>query len=106
MEKYTIRSILNEPTQSPEGCFCLPIDHQSWTLDTIGSFKDDSSNYAPDSEEYLPLEVKDGSWIVTLDTATIEDIVLNVKDQKENATVDDLLIAFIYYFENDAFLIL
>lgn len=106
MEKYTIRSILNDPSQNPEGWFCLPIDHQSWTLDIIGSFTEDSSNYEPDSEEYLPLEVRAGSWIVTLDNSTIEDIVLNFKDQKENATVKDFLIAFIYYFENDAFLIL
>lgn len=106
MKKYTIRSILNKTNKNPEGWFCLPIDHQSWTLDTIGSFTEDSSNYEPDSEEYLPLEVRDGTWIVTLDNATIEDIVLNVKDQKESATVEDFLIAFIYYFENDAFLIL
>jgi hypothetical protein len=106
MKKYTISTILNEANKNPEGWFCLPIDHHSWTLDTIGSFTDDSSNYEPESEEYLPLEVRNGKWIVTLDNATIEDIVLNIKDQKENATAEDLLIAFIYYFENDAFLIL
>lgn len=106
MKNYTIRSCLTNYQQNPEGWFCLPIDHQSWTLDTIGSFTEDSSNYAPESEEYLPIEVRDGAWMVTLDNATIEDIIFNYKSQKEDATAEELFFAFVYYFENDAFITL
>lgn len=103
---HTIKSVLTEYTNNPEGWFCLPKNHQDWTLETVGAFTRDSSDYPPNSDEYLPEEVRNGEWIVTIDNATIEDIVLNLKEQKENPNTDELLIAFVYYLENDAFLIL
>lgn len=44
-------------------------------------------------------------WKVTLDSATIEDIVINAHDQVDEPSVAQLLDAFVFYVENDAFIL-
>lgn len=42
-------------------------------------------------------------WQVTVDAATIEDIIDNAQQQISGASLDDLFAAFTFYIENDAF---
>ena len=39
-----------------------------------------------------------------LDIQTIQGIVYNAKEQKEQITVDELVEAYLFYFNNDAFI--
>lgn len=64
----------------------------------------DSSDFPPDSEDFLPKQAKENGWIETLDGVAIEDLVENAKEQLGNASLNDLFRAFVFYYKNDAFL--
>ncbi|WP_230939057.1 hypothetical protein [Burkholderia vietnamiensis] len=49
-----------------------------------------------------PLE----GWRVTLNSATIEDIVINAHDQVDEPSIAQLLDAFVFYVDNDEFILL
>jgi hypothetical protein len=40
----------------------------------------------------------------TLSVADVRDIIDNTKQQKQNASISDILEAFNYYYDNDAFI--
>lgn len=105
MNLISIKDVLTQPEKNPETWFYLPPNSKEWNLDTKGVFSLDSFDFPPDSDDFLPEQVKKNGWIETLDGAGIEDIIDNVNDQLENPSLDHLLQAFIYYFENDAFLV-
>ena len=71
---------------------------------TKGVFTLDARDFSPYSDEYLPKQVKNDSWIEVLDGGTIEEIVANAKEQLGVPSLDELFKAFIFYYENDAFL--
>lgn len=101
----SLRDVLLYPNKNPETWFCLPPYSSEWTINTKGIFSLDSFDFPPDSDDFLPVQVKNHGWIETLDGASIEDIVINANNQLENPSIDQLFQAFIYYFENDAFLV-
>ena len=73
-----------------------------WTPDTKGAFFED----ADDAEAAVaPAIATRPGWKVTLDSATIEDIVINAHDQVDEPSVAQLLDAFVFYVENDAFVL-
>lgn len=84
--------------------FYLPPDIVDWNLNTQGIFSLDSSDFPPDSDDFLPKQVKENGWIETLEGAAIEDLVENAKEQLGNASLNDLFRAFVFYYKNDAFL--
>ncbi|MCA5005241.1 DUF7716 domain-containing protein [Sphingobacterium bovistauri] len=94
-----IYAVLVDTENNPEGWLYLPNSSNNWNLETIGIFVNDEFS----EEEEQTQELLDNGWIETLEAAMIEDVVYNAKEQKEDATPDELLEAFIYYFENDAF---
>lgn len=102
MKFYSIQAILSKPI--PEGWYCLPPDISDWSLSILGFFSEDSSQYPEDSDEYLPIEVRTQGWIVTLDNVSIEDIIINLNEQIENPSIEQLFEAFLFYYENDAFI--
>ena len=102
MDEHTIRMVLETIGEQPETWLYLP--PQQWTLETKGIFSQDSSELAED-EIGIPHEYQDKGWIATLDQATIEDIVLNAKEQKETVSVEELFEAFLFYYEHDAFIL-
>jgi hypothetical protein len=73
-------------------------------LDTEGVFSLDSFDFPPDSDAYLPEQARKNGWIEALDGASIEDVLENVRAQLGKPSLDQLLSAFIFYYENDAFL--
>ncbi|KVD49099.1 hypothetical protein WT97_15185 [Burkholderia sp. MSMB1459WGS] len=74
-----------------------------WTLDTEGAFFEDADDVQAD---VAPAIAAQPDWKVTLDSATIEDIVINAHDQVDEPSVAQLLDAFVFYVENDAFILL
>ncbi|WP_258170584.1 DUF7716 domain-containing protein [Burkholderia cepacia] len=44
-------------------------------------------------------------WQITLNSSTIEDIVINAHDQIDEPTLAQLFDAFVFYVENDAFIL-
>ncbi|HEF5872590.1 TPA: hypothetical protein SAY52_003224 [Burkholderia cenocepacia] len=73
-----------------------------WTLDTDGEFLEDADDAEAD---VAPAIAAQPGWKVTLDSATIEDIVINAHDQVDEPSVAQLLDAFVFYVENDAFIL-
>lgn len=104
MRLISIRNIFMSSETIPDTWFYLPPDQSKWSLDTEGIFSLSSFDFPPDSDDFLPEQVKNNGWIDTLEGAAIEDVIDNAKYQLENPTVDQLLNAFIFYYENDAFM--
>ncbi|EAT3569821.1 hypothetical protein QYU88_002212 [Salmonella enterica] len=104
MNLITIRDVLSFPENNPETWFYLPPDKTRWNLDTVGIFSLDSADFPLDSNDYLPEQAKKDGWIEVLDGASIEDVIDNVKDQLDNPSLNQLFDAFLFYYENDAFL--
>lgn len=96
----TIRRILQDPSAF-SGWLYLP--SLPWTLQTEGVFAPDTKD--PD-EEGIPEAAARNDWAVTLDSDTIEDIVANACEQVDEPTIDQLFEAFVFYHENDAFILL
>lgn len=103
MDLISIGDVLSSPENNTE-FFCLPPNKNNWTLSTKGVFTLDARDFPPDSDEYLPEQVKNDGWIEVLDGGTIEEIVANAKQQLGVPSLDELFKAFIFYCENDAFL--
>jgi len=103
MDLISIGDVLSFPGNNTEW-FCLPPDKNNWTLYTKGVFTLDARDFPPDSDEYLPKQVKNDGWIEVLDGGTIEEIVANANEQLGVPSLEELFKAFIFYYENDAFL--
>ncbi|UTV55203.1 DUF7716 domain-containing protein [Burkholderia arboris] len=73
-----------------------------WALDTEGAFSDDTDG---DADAAVPAIARQPGWRVTLDGATIEDIVINAHDQIDEPSMAQLFDAFVFYIENDAFIL-
>ncbi|WP_321890928.1 DUF7716 domain-containing protein [Burkholderia cenocepacia] len=80
----------------------LHLPPMPWTLDTEGAFLEDADDAEAD---VAPAIAAQPGWKVTLDSATIEDIVINAHDQVDEPSVAQLLDAFVFYVENDAFIL-
>ncbi|MGF6191763.1 DUF7716 domain-containing protein [Serratia sp. 2723] len=104
MQLVTIRDVLLHPKKNPEGWFYLPSEKQAWSLDTLGIFSLDSYDYPADSDEYIPKQAKEDGWIEILDNGAIEEVVDNAHEQLGKVSDDELFKAFVFYYENDAFI--
>ncbi|VXC73667.1 conserved hypothetical protein [Enterobacterales bacterium 8AC] len=104
MKLISIKDVLLSPNKN-QNWFCLPPNVDEWTLETQGVFTLNSIDFPPDSEDYLPKQVKEDGWVEVLDGASIEEIVANASLQLVKPTIDDLFNAFVFYFKNDAFII-
>ncbi|WP_448168052.1 DUF7716 domain-containing protein [Burkholderia ambifaria] len=83
------------------GWLCLP--PMPWTLDTECAFTEDADHTEADLP---PATAPQPGWRVTLNSATIEDIVINAHDQVDEPTVAQLFDAFVFYVDNDEFILL
>jgi len=100
MLAVTIREVLE---QKGEFFGWLFLPSKPWTLDTNGLFIQEDKDSDP-SEPFPPIIVEPCRLSAVLDWASIEDIVLNAKEQVGRPSVDNLFKAFIFYIENDAFI--
>lgn len=102
MIQKSIKEILAMPENNPEGWLYLPPQIESWNLNTVGIFIEDSYDFESDSSSCLVGKYED--WIEILDNASIEDIVANARESLDDvATEEQIFDAFIFYFKNDAF---
>ncbi|WP_027783372.1 MULTISPECIES: DUF7716 domain-containing protein [Burkholderia] len=98
--EVSLKHILEHPGDF-SGWLCLP--PMPWTLDTEGAFTEH-----PDDIEAVTLSTiaSQPGWRVTLNSATIEEIVINAHDQVDEPSVAQLLDAFVFYVDNEEFILL
>ncbi|MBN3815647.1 hypothetical protein G3N57_03095 [Paraburkholderia sp. Se-20369] len=99
--EVSLKHILETPGDF-SGWLYLP--QMPWTLDTEGAFA--LENTTDPDEHVVPDIAKQPGWRITLNGATIEDIVINAHDQVDDPSLSQLLDAFVFYVENDAFILL
>ena len=79
-----------------------------WSLDSEALVE--VSTEVPPEEEHLPKAgypnlALSNKLMATLDSSTVMDIVENARAQRQSASPEDILAAFLYYYDNDAFII-
>ena len=79
----------------------LPED-EVWEKDTEGMVLDPDD--IEDDEDEVPREAKEKHLIYALSIQTIQSIVKNLQQQNHNISEDDLVEAFLYYYDNDAYI--
>lgn len=77
----------------------MPPD-RPWTLETPVLVEDGDD---VEEDEDLPRSVVERKFRYVLTMQSVQDIVVNARLQKPSANLAELLAAFVYYFENDAF---
>ncbi|WP_175873794.1 hypothetical protein [Burkholderia sp. BCC0397] len=97
--EVSLQHILEHPGDFSGRLYLPPMP---WALDTAGAFSEDTGD---DEAVAVPAIGHPSGWQVTLDSATIEDIVINAHDQVDEPSVAQLLDAFVFYVENDAFIL-
>ncbi|AXF19439.1 hypothetical protein CUJ89_02195 [Burkholderia pyrrocinia] len=96
----SLKHILERPGDFAGWLYLPPMP---WTLDTEGAFSEDATDV---EDDVVPAIATQPGWQITLDSVTIEDIVINAHDQVDEPSVAQLLDAFVFYVENDAFILL
>ena len=88
-------------------CWLFLSEVEKWTLDSP-CLVIECVEVPPDQEDepkagYPDLALRH-NMMITLEIATVQDILQNAKSQKPDAQGDDLFKAFIYYYDYDAFI--
>ncbi|WP_052339367.1 DUF7716 domain-containing protein [Gorillibacterium massiliense] len=100
----TLRKILNNIEQFEwSDALFLPED-ETWDLDTRGSILD-PDDVEDDSDE-VPEFARKNNLMYALDIQTIKGIVKNAFLQKVKCTDEELMEAFLYYYDHDAFIVM
>ena len=79
----------------------LPED-EVWDLNTKCMVLDPDD--VEDDEEDAPQIAKEKGLIYTLSIQNVQMIYENVHEQKRDCSSDDLIKAFLYYYDNDAYI--
>lgn len=79
----------------------LPED-DVWSLTTKGLVLDPDD--VEDDDDEVPKLAKEHDMIDALSIQTIQGIVKNAYEQKSDCTVEELLEAYLYYFDHDAYI--
>ncbi|SDN31831.1 DUF7716 domain-containing protein [Paenibacillus jilunlii] len=104
MEKLiTLRKILNNIEQFEWSDALFLPDDETWDLDTKGAIFD-PDDVEDDSDE-VPEFARENNLMYALDIQTIKGIIKNALVQKGECTDEDLIEAFLYYYDNDAFIV-
>ena len=77
----------------------LPDDRQ-WSGGTVGALLDPDDDEDPENSIFA----KKHRLIPALGVPEIQDVVSNARQQDPDANKETLLQAFLYYFQNDAFI--
>lgn len=81
----------------------LPED-EVWNKDTEGMVLDPDD--VESDEDDVPKGAKERNLMYALNIQTIQSIVRNVIMQKSKISVDELVEAYLYYYDNDAYIAL
>ncbi|MBY4696642.1 hypothetical protein K6W21_21470 [Burkholderia latens] len=96
----SLKHILEHPGDF-SGWLCMP--PMPWTLETVGEFTDAAAGAESTAP---PATAPHPGWRVTLNSTTIEDVVINAHDQVDEPSVAQLLDAFVFYVDNEEFILL
>ncbi len=77
-------------------------ENEVWDKHTKGLIQDPDD--IENDEDELPKAAIENHFIYTLSIQSIQLIVENAKRQKQNISTDDLLEAFLFYYDNDAYM--
>lgn len=77
-------------------------ENEVWDKHTKGLIRDPDD--MENEEDELPKAAIENHFIYTLDIRSIQLIVENAKRQKQNISDDDLLKAFLFYYDHDAYM--
>jgi len=80
---------------------------EPWALDSAAIIK--ATEEVPPEEEDdesagYPREVLERGFVATLPMTTVEDVVANARQQLATISAEQLLEAFLFYYDNDAFI--
>ena len=93
--------------RSPNDWVYLSKDGGDWTLDTKAATLE-NEDYPPELENEpdagVPEFARDNGLAPALTVPLLQDIVVNARLQRPEATLDDLLSAFRYYYDWDGFI--
>lgn len=92
--------LINASELSWKDSLFLPKD-EVWTLNTKCAVLN-TDDLEEDEEE--PQFASENNLIYALNIHTVQDIVNNAWEQRSNCLEEDLLKAFLYYYDNDAFI--
>lgn len=79
-------------------------EHEKWNLKTKCMILDPDD--VTSDEEEVPEQAKEKNLMYALNIDTIESIYENLYQQKKDCSKEDLLRAFFYYYDHDAYIIL
>ena len=77
-------------------------EEEEWNKETLAMILDPDD--VESEEDDAPKEALDNGLMYVLDVQTIQGIVENYKVGHKDVTGDDLLEAFLYYYDNDAYI--
>lgn len=104
MELLSIKEVLFNLKNNPNGDFYLPPNIDEWNLDTLGVFSESLCCPLSNSTGDIPKQAIEGGWIKVLDNHLIEKITENAKSQLSHYTMNSLFSAFVFYVKNGAFI--
>jgi hypothetical protein len=82
----------------------LFLGSKPWSLISKGFFYKVNMDLSPEEEKKERDKLVSEGWISTLSIEDIEDVIDNLSQQIDAPTQEQILAAFIFYDENDAFL--
>ncbi len=96
-----LRDVLTNSEEHPWRAFLFLHEDKNWNLDSDCAVLnlDDL-----EIDEEVPQFAIDNNLIYALSIQDVQDIVINAREQRTNCTDEDLLKAFLYYYDNDAFI--
>lgn len=82
-------------------------DNKDWSLESKSTTLE-SEEVPPELEDEpdagVPQFAKDHNLMQVMPVATLQDIVYNARQQRPNASLEDLFLAFKFYYDRDAFI--
>src|SRR4051794_9206667 len=92
--------LANAETSSSRDALFLPMD-EAWTLDTPSIVTDLDAINDPASEA---INADGRTYQYALGIDTLIDVIVNAREQAKNVSRDEILEAFLYYYDHDAFI--
>jgi hypothetical protein len=100
------QALLSINSQSTRCWLYLPAT-VSWTLESLCLIAE-SEEVPPEEEDDpdagMPQIAKDNELMQVLSVSEVQDLVENVKAQKSDVSDEELFEAFLYYYDNDAYM--
>lgn len=106
-EPATLGQVLAYFEPKPRGYWLYLPEHIPWGAETKCMVLE-SVEVPPEEEDLqyagIPELARQNDMIDALPMSSIEEIVHNARAQKAHASVEELVEAFLYYYDNDAFI--